>query len=157
MLMVLSFIYGGFLIASYIIMVYSIVWRGEVFGIPPFTPRRFGGGDVGAISMMTSPLLLLILAGGLISIANGIAIRSLTHKREIKKVKADLKSLYLTPEEKHLVSELEESGGELTQKELTLRTDYSRVKIHRTLQKLESKKIIKKIPYGQTNKIILME
>ncbi|MCK4492016.1 MAG: hypothetical protein KAU03_05290, partial [Candidatus Altiarchaeales archaeon] len=87
-LMVLSFIYGGFLIASYIIMVYSIVWRGEVFGIAPFTPRRFARGDVDAISMMTSPLLLLILAGGLISIANGIAIRSLTHKREIKKVKA---------------------------------------------------------------------
>ena len=154
-IMVLSFIYGGFLLIVYLFMAYSMLWRGEVVGVPPFSSRRFDNAHMEPITMLTSPLLLFILAGGLISIANGIAIRSLTHEKEIKKVKAELTSLYLTPEEKHVISELENSKGELTQKELCDRTGCSRVKIHRIMQKLESKKIIRKIPYGQTNKIIL--
>ncbi len=140
---------------TYLLMVYFILWRGEIFGVPPFNPRRFGHEHISAIAMLTSPLLLFVLAGGLISIANGIAVRSLTHEREIKKVKADMKSPFLTPEEKQLISELERSGGELTQKELTDRTGYNRVKVHRVIQKLESKKIIQRIPYGQTNKVLL--
>lgn len=87
--------------------------------------------------------------------ANGFVIRALTHEKEIKKVKSDMKSLFLIPEEKHLISELEKSGGELTQKELTDITGYSRVKVHRIIQKLESKKLIRKVPYGQTNKILI--
>jgi len=154
-IMVLSFIYGGFLLITYLFMIYSIFWRGEVFGVPPFNSRRFGPERINPIEMITSPLLIFIFVGAMISILSAIAIRSLTHEKEIKKVKADLTSLYLTPEEKHAISELENSGGELTQKELSDRTGYSRVKIHRIMQKLESKKIIRKIPYGQTNKIIL--
>ncbi len=156
-IMLLSFIYGGFLLVVYLFMVYYILWSGEVVGIPPFSPRRFSQGDINPLEMIASPFMMFILAGGLISIANGIAIRSLTHEKEIKKVKIDMKSLYLTPEEKYLISELEKSGGELTQKELTHITGYPRVKIHRILQKLESKKIIRKIPYGQTNKILIKE
>ncbi len=70
-------------------------------------------------------------------------------------IKKELKELYLNPEEKKVLSEIETSNGQLTQKELTDRTGYSRVKIHRILEKLETKKIIKRIPYGLTNKIIL--
>jgi len=156
-IMVLSFIYGGFLLVVYLFMVYSILWRGEVLGVPPFYPRRFGHEHINPVAMLTSPFLLFSLAGALISLANAIAIRSLTHEKEIKKVKTNMKSLFLTPEEKHLISELEKSGGELTQKELTSLTGYSRVKVHRILQKLESKKIIRKIPQGQTNRILIIE
>jgi uncharacterized membrane protein len=191
-IMILSFIYGGFLLATYCFMSYSILWRGEVFGIPVFE----GGPDMPILTgeqqqvvignksveeviilnnetynrtrvpprhrqvdparMLTSPLFLAILAGGLICIANGIAIRTLTHEKEMKQLNESLKKLYLTPEEKEMVDELERAGGEITQNELTERTQYSRVKTHRALQKLESKKIIQKIPYGQTNKIILL-
>lgn len=193
-LMVLSFIYGGFLLATYCFMAYSVLWRGEVFGIPVFEggpnmpvlmeekehivlDNRTEGesmllrnetnethhppkgllfqGRTAPLKMLTSPFLMLILAGGVISIANGIAIRSLTHEKEVKQLKENLKKLYLTPEEKNIIDELESSKGEITQKELTERTGYSRVKTHRTLEKLESKKIIQRIPYGQTNKVIL--
>jgi uncharacterized membrane protein len=63
--------------------------------------------------------------------------------------------VYLTPEEKKLIQELEKANGALTQKALTEATKYSRVKIHRLIKNLESKKIIKKLPGGQTNQIIL--
>jgi len=190
LLMALSFIYGGFLLASYCFMAYSMLWRGEVFGIPVFEggpnmpvlageervvlnnksieefelpenetynlpkgfPRRK---QVDSVKMLTSPFLILILLGGLISIANGIAIRTLTHEREVKQLKEKLKKLYLTPEEKNILDELESAKGESTQRELTENTGYSRVKTHRILQRLESKNIIQKVPYGQTNKIIL--
>lgn len=112
--------------------------------------------QIDPIRMLTSPVLLTMLAGGIICIANGIAMRSLIHEREMKQLNENLKKLYLTPEEKEIVDELERAGGEITQNELTERTRYSRVKTHRTLQKLESKKIIQKIPYGQTNKVILL-
>lgn len=190
-LMVLSFIYGGFLLATYCFMAYSVLWRGEVFGIPVFEggpnmPVLIGEEEriildnksieeiiilenetynhtkgplrhkqIDPLKMLTSPFLMFMLAGGLISIANGIAIRTLTHEKEVKQLKENLKKLYLTPEEKNIIDELESSKGEITQKELTERTGYSRVKTHRTLEKLESKKIIQRIPYGQTNKVIL--
>jgi uncharacterized membrane protein len=53
------------------------------------------------------------------------------------------------------MEELKKAGGELTQKNLTEITGYSRVKTHRVIQKLEEKKIVRKIPNGQTNKIVL--
>lgn len=155
MIMVISFIYGGFLLVTYFFMAYSILWRGELSGLEPFGPRRFRQEDINILSLLVSPTMLIILAGGLISIVNGIAIRFLTHEKEIKKVKADMKSLFLTPEEKHIVSELENSGGDLTQKELTDMTGYSRVKVHRVISRLESKKIIRKVSIGQTNRIII--
>lgn len=189
--MVLSFTYGGFLLASYCFMAYSMLWRGEVFGIPVFEggpdmpllageeemmllnnksmedfvvpknetynpPKGFPRHrQIDPVKMLTSPFLILILLGGLISIANGLAIRWLTHEREVKQLKEKLKKLYLTPEEKNILDELESAKGESTQRELTENTGYSRVKTHRILQRLESKNIVQKVPYGQTNKIIL--
>jgi uncharacterized membrane protein len=190
-LMALSLIYGGFLLAAYCFMSYSIIWRGEVFGVPVFEggpnmPMRLGGEEqvilnnksmeevvilknesytpqrelprqrrIDTLRILASPFLISLLLGGLISIANGLAIRSLTHEKEVKQLKENLKKLYLTQEEKSVLDELENAKGESTQRELTERTGYSRVKTHRVLQKLESKNIIQKIPYGQTNKILL--
>jgi len=77
-------------------------------------------------------------------------------KKEVKKMtQLKLTEMLLSPEEKLIIEELTKAGGELTQKNLTEITGYSRVKTHRVIQKLEEKKIIKKIPNGQTNKIIL--
>jgi len=70
-------------------------------------------------------------------------------------MRAELTELLLSPDEKLIMEELKKAGGELTQKNLTEITGYSRVKTHRVIQKLEEKKIVRKIPNGQTNKIIL--
>ncbi len=120
----------------------------------PFSPR----GRVSVqnpLAAMTSPVPLVILFSGLLSIGNGLALRSLVQKKEVERVKVDLRSKYLTPDEKHAIGELEKNGGELLQKELGYRLDLSRVKVHRIIQKLEDKGVVKKIPYGRTNKIIL--
>ena len=107
------------------------------------------------VEALTSPVMLFALIGGVICLTNGLAIRQLTHDKEIKKARAELTELLLNPDEKHVINELQKAGGELTQKNLTDLTGYNRVKTHRIIQRLEAKKIVRKIPNGQTNKIIL--
>jgi len=58
-----------------------------------------------------------------------------------------------TPEEKLVIRELEDAGGELTQSELVKKTGISKVKVHRVIKRLEQLKILSKYPYGVTNKI----
>ena len=197
-IMVLSFVYGGFLLTSYSITLYSVLMKEDLpgpWGIfinegvpgvrggnrqvnwtnssqnvtsgqetnnvttnpqnnsfnqrPPFARRA------DPMEAVLSPYMILYLLGGIICIASGLAIRQLTHEKEVKKMRTELTELLLSPEEKLIMEELKKAGGELTQKNLTEITGYSRVKTHRVIQKLEEKKIIKKIPNGQTNKIIL--
>lgn len=205
LIMVLSFVYGGFLLTSYSITLYSVIMKEElpgplsIFvneGVPgahrgprqtytnngsvvenlpsmnvsanertnnvtdsirnnslnsrPFYIRR-----VDPIEAVLSPFMILYLVGGIICITSGLAIRQLTHEKEVKKMRTELTEMLLGAEEKLIIEELKKAGGELTQKNLTEITGYSRVKTHRVIQKLEDKKIIKKIPNGQTNKIIL--
>jgi uncharacterized membrane protein len=182
LVMVLLFIFGGFLLVNYVFTTYSLIWVGEapqtenmtalsanrtgeyhperqsreIPGVPPFIPRRtFQREQLNPLDILIAPSMMFNLVGGLISIAGAITIRGLTHTKELRKMRKDLADLYLTDEEKEVMAEIEKVGAEVTQKELTDRTGYSRVKMHRVIQKLESKKIVRKIPCGQTNKIIL--
>ncbi|MFH1683188.1 MAG: hypothetical protein ABIA37_05330 [Candidatus Woesearchaeota archaeon] len=59
-------------------------------------------------------------------------------------------------EEKKLV-ELLFQEGEMWQKQLELKSGLSKVKLSRRLRNLEQKGLIKKIPYGNTNKIRLIK
>ncbi|MBN2250589.1 MAG: helix-turn-helix domain-containing protein [Candidatus Altiarchaeota archaeon] len=191
-LMILSFVYGGFLLIVYIATAYSSIWDNSIINIEqseqggfmlnrsripnnsmeetannstqnisifnldyPRTPFIRAPRTQDPLAVLTSPFLLFILFGGVMGIINGIAINSLTRREEIKKVKKDLSSRYLTKEEKEVITLLEKSAGELTQRNLTELTGYSRVKTHRIVQRLEEKKLVKKIPNGQTNRIIL--
>jgi hypothetical protein len=197
-IMLLSFIYGGFLLTSYTLTLYTVFVKEDVpgplgvfiyEGVPgahaprgsfnnnasinqnvsaerettnetrerangtnsrPFFERR-----IDPMEALLSPYMLLSLFGGIICITNGLAVRQLTHEKEIKKLKADLADLYLSAEEKQVMEELNKASGELTQKNLTELTGFSRVKTHRIIQKLESKKLVRKIPNGQTNKILI--
>ncbi len=79
----------------------------------------------------------------------------LLKKKERKKLTKDLINTMTTPEEKLILKELEEAGGELTQSELVRKTGLSRVKVHRIVKRLERLEIISKYPYGVTNKIKL--
>ena len=205
LIMVLSFVYGGFLLTSYSITLYSVFMKEElpgplgIFvneGVPgvhggikgvnennrsttqnisswndssnevtenetdnrrnnSFNQRQPFMRRVDPMEAILSPFMILYLLGGIICVSNGLAIRQLTHEKEIKKMRADLTELFLNPEEKRIMEELKKAGGELTQKNLTEITGYSRVKTHRVIQKLEEKKIVRKIPNGQTNKVIL--
>ncbi|MBP2029090.1 hypothetical protein J2755_000010 [Methanohalophilus levihalophilus] len=46
-------------------------------------------------------------------------------------------------------------NGEILQSDLVLESGFSKVKVSRTLKKLEDKSLIERKPYGNTNKIIL--
>jgi hypothetical protein len=204
-IMVLSFVYGGFLLTSYSITLYSVFMKEDLPGplgmfVNEGVPGVHGGvrlanennetitqivsstnvssnavtdnvtdnhrnnsnnqrqpfmRRVDPMEALLSPFMILYLLGGIICVASGLSIRQLTHEKEVKKMRMELTELLLGPEEKLIMEELKKAGGELTQKNLTEITGYSRVKTHRVIQKLEEKKIVKKIPNGQTNKIIL--
>jgi len=186
--MVLSFMFGGFLLTTYAFTAYTMLWTSEntiildginhteqaindsrmterreidhsreVPGFPPFIQKRPIRENIDPIEFLTSPFMMFTLIGGLVSMAGAISIRTLTHKKAVIKLKEDLKELYLTDEEKKVMSILEAASPDMTQKELTDRTMYSRVKVHRLLQRLEAKKLIRRIPCGQTYKILVEE
>ena len=92
---------------------------------------------------------------GILSIVAGFAIWNLIREREIKSTKKAILDIFLLPEEKKVLGEIEKYGGSLTQSELVKNTGFSRVKVHRIVRNLENKKLIIKQQYGMTNKIVL--
>ena len=61
----------------------------------------------------------------------------------------------LDGDKKKIFSEIVESGGEILQSELPVRTGFSKTKITRILDHLEMKGLIIRKSYGMTNKIII--
>jgi uncharacterized membrane protein len=63
---------------------------------------------------------------------------------------------YLLDSEKKVLNELEKAEGkELWQKQIQLKTNFSKAKLSRVIRNLESRNLIEKIPLGNTNKIKL--
>lgn len=176
-IMWVSLLYGGFAIILFIMEMYSAIWFGssfinaseqirstdlnfqsdvnrsdlrdsnKVFGVPriPMTPLR----------AMTSPASILILLSGLISLAGGFTILSITKQHEIKKIKQDTADYLLLPDEKKVIQVLKEGGYSLPQNKITKESGLSKVQVHRVLKRLEAKGLIEKHEYGLTNKIVL--
>ncbi len=73
-----------------------------------------------------------------------------------KKSKTEVLEEHLMESEKKVIDELKNADKrELWQKQLQLKTEFSKAKLSRTIRNLESRNIIQKIPYGNTNKIRL--
>jgi uncharacterized membrane protein len=63
---------------------------------------------------------------------------------------------HLMPSEKKVIALLKKADkNEVWQKELLLKTEFSKAKLSRVIRDLEARDLIKKIPYGNTNKISL--
>ena len=63
---------------------------------------------------------------------------------------------YLMESEKSILNELKKADrGELWQKQLQLKTNFSKAKLSRIVRNLESRNLIEKIPFGNTNKVRL--
>lgn len=152
----------------YAIQIYSAFWGAELFNLvresrPPDDLHQFNRSFIRArlitefspIAVLTSPFSFMLLFVGITSISGGISIWHLVREKELKSVKEDISSLLLTPEEKAIVNELKKANGKLSQNELVRRTGFSKVKVHRILVKLEMRKIVRKYPYGLTNKVVL--
>lgn len=73
-----------------------------------------------------------------------------------KRPKTEIIEEHLMESEKKIIDELKNADKkELWQKQLQLKTEFSKAKLSRTIRNLESRNIIQKIPYGNTNKIKL--
>ena len=179
--MVLCFLFGGYSLILYLMQIYSILWQtetvvgirreGEIFPTPIFSrelkeenitnqtnislppPRNFIIAN--SSSLLFSPFSITFLIMGIISLFAGFSIWNLVREKEIRSTKKAILDVFLLPEEKKVLSEIEKYGGSLTQSEIVKSTGFSRVKVHRIIRNLERKKLIMKQEYGMTNKIIL--
>ena len=178
-IMVLCFVFGGYSLILYLMQVYSIVWQDETvmgigregeFSVPVFSrdlmqvndsssnasmPPRRGFIVSNPSSLLFSPFSIAYPIMGVISILAGFAIWNLIREREIKATKKKILDVFLLPEEKRILGEIEKYGGSITQSEIVKSTGLSRVKVHRTIRNLERKNLIIKQQYGMTNKIVL--
>jgi len=178
--MILCFLFGGYSLILYLMQIYSILWQtetvmgvrreGEIFPTPIF-PSDLRGENVSnrtnvsvpprnfiianPSSLLFSPFSITFLIMGVISLLAGFAIWNLVREREIKSAKKAVLDIFLLPEEKKVINEIEKYGGSLTQSEIVKSTGFSRVKVHRIIRNLENKKLIIKQQYGMTNKILL--
>lgn len=150
--MLLCFILGGFSIMLYIFQLYTAFWGLENMGV-----RNIGRAFIPAtpLSYITSPFAFLFLFNGIVMLLAGWSIWRLVRENEITSEKEKITSLLLQPEERAIISELKKSKGSMTQSQLVRTTGMSKVKAHRIVSKLVIKGIVKKYPYGLTNKIVL--
>lgn len=164
-IMVLCFLVGGFSIILYMTQVYSVFLATENFSAPKADAnlthfnrslgeeRFFSNGP--PETRLESPFSIMLLFSGIILLAGGLSLWSLTREKEIGAVKERLTSMLLLPEERTIIGELKKSKGNMTQSQLVRNTGLSKVKTHRIINKLSAKGIVKKYPYGLTNKIVL--
>jgi hypothetical protein len=72
-----------------------------------------------------------------------------------EKQKEDIEK-YLIESEKAVLKELKQADrGELWQKQLQIKTNFSKAKLSRVIRNLEARNLLEKIPFGNTNKIRL--
>jgi len=178
--MILCFLFGGYSLILYLMQVYSILWQtetvigirreGDIFPAPIFPPESKEENNsnrtnismprrnfiiASPSSLLFSPFSIAYLIMGIISLLAGFAIWNLIREKEIKTTKKAMLDVFLLPEEKKVLSDIEKYGGTLTQSEISKNTGFSRVKVHRIVRNLERKNLIIKQQYGMTNKIVL--
>ncbi len=159
--MILCFIYGGISLLLFLSQTYALIRMGEFRGtqIPKermnLTNRSHIGFWGGPKTSFFYPVIIVSFLGSIISILAGLSLMDLLKKKERKKLTKSLIATMTTPDEKLIMKELEEAGGELTQSELVRKTRLTKVKVHRIIKRLESLEIISKYPFGVTNKIKL--
>lgn len=178
--MILCFLYGGFSLIAFLTAGYTNFWRSEIMespllprefltrngadsnGLPSFPADTnfvpFGGAGLPSrdpLAIFSSPISIIFLFGGIISILAGIGIWHLMREKEIKKIREETANHLLLPEERKVLDAIKNSNMESTQSRLTSETGLNRVQIHRIINRLEAKGILEKHKYGLTNKIIL--
>ncbi len=161
--MILCFVFGGYFLFSslYQMRIFSLGEGSGIFPEPPnfsddlndsFNRSRISRG------FQQNPFTASIpfqFAGGLVLIMAGITVWYLTNEKELKNVKEGVTNSLLLPEEKVILEELKKHAGQLTQKKLARETGLTRVKIHRVLNKLEEKGLVKRHPYGSTKMVVI--
>lgn len=163
--MVLCFIFGGYFILSYVSQLHSAYTIDSLSERVRrnFTDMHFrnwsetfdppAGGM--RIARMFSPESVVSPLAGIMFMVAGISMWFLVREKETHHIRDVVIDTFLLPEDKQIVEMLKKMSGVATQKELSLKTGMTRVRVHRVLKRLESKSIVKSHPYGATNKIVL--
>ena len=154
---ILCLIYGGIALILLIQQSYFIYVRNQ------FPPGTFARNITQVVNINSRPNIRTIMAlpiavnffGGLISILAGLSLISILRYKESRELKKEVIDSMVMPDEKNVINELERNNGASTQSELVSNTGLSKVKVHRIVKRLESLGIVKKYPYGVTNKIKL--
>lgn len=157
---VINLIYGGVTLFMFIFLSYFAYTRAQ------FTPMSQQLGNLTASYSIVRQAtrfrsgfsvipLTLAFIGSLVTIASGVSLIRLLREKETKEIKRDVIDSMIMPDEKIVITELQKNNGALTQSELVRNTGLSKVKVHRIVKRLESLGIVKKYPYGVTNKIKL--
>ena len=168
--MLLCLAYGGFAVMLFILDIYSAIWSGSSFLSPAQQSRfadqnRFESADINRIGppsftfspvrIISSPVSLLVLFSGIISLIAGITIWRITREHEIRKIKTETAEYLLLPDEKKVIAALKANDYALAQSQITRNSGLSKVQVHRVIKRLESKGLIEKHAFGLTNKIVL--
>lgn len=169
-IMIVCFIMGGFSLVFYLTQIYTGLWDNKILddmrnntnfrndsNFSDFNRsfERFRNPPIGSFERFASPTSIITLMNGIVLIAGGISLWNITREKEITKAKEKITSMLLLPDEKIIMEELKKSGGESTQSLLVRKTGMNKVKVHRLVNRLAAKGIIKKYQYGLTNKIVL--
>ena len=100
----------------------------------------------------------IIAALAAISLISAILILKRRVKVKAKpalKPKKPAKEIHLLESENAVIKALKE--GAVWQKQIQIRTGFSKAKLSRTIRNLEARKLVKRIPLGNTNKIKLLK
>ncbi len=81
----------------------------------------------------------------------------LQESRRASRGMLDVVLLFLSAEERTVVNYLVERGGETTQAEISRLPRMTRVKAHRSLQKMQEKRIVDLVPHGKMRRVVLKE
>ncbi|MFA6064259.1 MAG: hypothetical protein WCW44_06325 [archaeon] len=173
-----AFLYGGFAILLFGMDLYSAVWMGSSTFITAPEIRNFDQNRFvefndtnhqldlnrpragppfisNPLRIITSPISMLILLSGIISLACGFTIMSITRQKEIKKIKQETADYLLLPDEKKVIEALKRNNYSLAQSKIAIDSGLNKVQVHRVIKRLEMKGLIEKHDFGLTNKIVL--
>ncbi len=159
----------GLAYSAYLVGVYTA--SQTVFGGMAEMMRRMMGSSttnysVPAYIWILPYLFIGVLAMGIVGLLYGnvIVLNSSTQRKQLQHTRSgdtitssDLEDILkvLKPDERKVVELLLEHGGKMLQRDIRWEAGFSRLKTHRVISRLIERGIVKKIPIGNTNQIIL--
>lgn len=116
-------------------------------------------GNITTQTYISLALVALIILIGIILIFNKeekqIVTKIVKQKIPFEEKKRNIDLSKLDSEEKKIVQTIQESDGTIFQSDLVEKSGFDKVKVSRTLDRLEGKQIIQRMRRGMTNVVIL--
>jgi len=98
-------------------------------------------------------LIVAIIIAAAFTTLRSIKRTKIGKPKDKTRKKTEPEELHLLESESAVMSALKRLGGEAWQKQLQIQTGFSKAKLSRVIRDLEARKLIRKIPLGNTNKI----